>query len=123
MKTKVEVEGYEIEINLEGGMISVTAQKGNEVIEEFSISIEEAQDTEEAQDSEEGQDGEEIQNFGDYDEEEDFSGEEDDDDDDEEDDDDDNDDEAQMGMKAGMQNQKEAPALESFQSFVSRKKK
>ena len=115
MKTKVEVEGYEIEINLEGGMISVTAQKGNEVIEEFSISIEEAQD------SEEGQDGEEIQNFGDYDEEEDFSG--DDDDDDEEDDDDDNDDEAQMGMKAGMQNQKEAPALESFQSFVSRKKK
>ena len=34
MKTKVEIEGYEIEISFEEGMISVTAQKDDEVVEE-----------------------------------------------------------------------------------------
>jgi hypothetical protein len=111
MKTKVEIEGYEIEISLEGGMISVTAQKDDEVVEEFSINIEE--DLEGAQGA---QEGEEIQNFGDYDEEEDFSGDDLEDEmegQDEEEDDDDDDDEAQDA--------REGAALESFQSFINKK--
>lgn len=113
MKTKVEIEGYEIEISLEGGMISVTAQKDDEVVEEFSIDIEEAQ---EGQGQREGED---IQNFGDYEEEEDFSDmpEGDDDDDDRDDDDDDDREEDEDEFR------KEASALESFQSFINKKRK
>lgn len=106
MKTKVEIEGYEIEISFEEGVISVSAQKDDEVVEEFSINVEEGQG--------ESEDGEEVQNFGDYEEEEDFSGEdledelEGEDDDDEDDDDDD-------------ENESPAAALESFQSFINKK--
>jgi len=104
MKTKVEIEGYEIEISFEEGVISVTAQKDDEVVEEFSINVEE-----------EGQgEGEDVQNFGDYDEEEDFSGE--DLEDELEDDDDDE-------LQDELQDEREGAALESFQSFINKKKK
>lgn len=105
MKTKVEIEGYEIEISFENGMISVSAQKDDEVVEEFSINVEE--------DSEEGEeDKEEIQNFGDYDEEEDFS-------------DRDLEDESQADEdedESQDEEETQGSALESFQSFINKKK-
>ena len=69
MKTKVEVEGYEIEIEFENGVISVKAEKDEEVVEEFTIEVEAGQSEE---DSDEVQGFEE---FGGQEEEEDFDGE------------------------------------------------
>lgn len=105
MKTKVEIEGYEIEISFEEGMISVTAQKDDEVVEEFSINIEE----------EEGAQEGDVKGFGDYDEEEDFSDE---DLQDELEGDDDEDE-----LQDELQDEKEGSALESFQSFINKKTK
>ena len=47
MKTKVEINGYEIEIEERDGLISVTATFEDEVVEEFQIETEEGQDDEE----------------------------------------------------------------------------
>ena len=117
MKTKVEINGYEIEIEEMEGRISVKAEFDGEVIEEFSIDTEEAQ---EAQEGEESEGGEGIKSFGDFgDEEEDFAGEEapegleDEIQDDEEGDDDDDDDDEE---------EENVSALESFQSFINKKK-
>jgi len=68
MKTKVEINGYEIEIEEKDGLISVTATFDDEVVEEFQIETEEG---------EEGQ--EEVQGFDEFgqDEEEDFGQDED----------------------------------------------
>jgi hypothetical protein len=99
MKTKVEIEGYEIEIEFEGGVISVKAEKEDEVIEEFSIEVESAQSQGES-------DEDEVQAFGEFgqDEEEDFDSEE-------------------MQDEEDMQDDREgAPALESFQSFINKRK-
>jgi hypothetical protein len=108
MKTKVEIEGYEIEIEFVNGMISVKAEKDDEVVEEFSIEVEEGQS-----EGEEGQ--EEVQDFDEFgqDEEEDFESE-----DESEDDDEDYEDESEEENEMG-----EMPALESFQSFFKKKKK
>ena len=118
MKTKVEINGYEIEIEEMEGRISVKAEFDGEVIEEFSIDTEEAQ---EAQEGEESEGGEGIKSFGDFgDEEEDFAGEEapegleDEIQDDEEGDDDDDDDDDEE--------EENVSALESFQSFINKKK-
>ena len=117
MKTKVEINGYEIEISEMEGRISVKAEFEGEVIEEFSI------DTEEGQDGEESEDGEGIKSFGDFGgEEEDFAGEEapegledelqdDEEGQDDDEDEDDDDDKEESGS-----------ALESFQSFINKKK-
>lgn len=112
MKTKVEINGYEIEIEEMEGRISVKAEFDGEVIEEFSI------ETEEAQEGEESEDGEGIKSFDDFGgEEEDFAGEEapegleDEIQDDEEGQDDDEEEEGENGS-----------ALESFQSFINKKK-
>ena len=69
MKTKVEINGYEIEIEERDGLISVTATFEDEVVEEFQIETEEGQ---EGQEGEEGQ--EDVQGFDEFgqDEEEDF---------------------------------------------------
>ena len=108
MKTKVEINGYEIVIEERDGLISVTATFEDEVVEEFQI------ETEEGQGSEEGQEGQdEIQGFGEFgqDEEEDFGQ------DDEEGDDDD------FGQEDEEdEDEKEEGALESFQSFINKKK-
>ena len=109
MKTKVEIEGYEIEISFEEGMISVTAQKDDEVVEEFSINVEEGEEGEEG-----AQEGD-IKGFGDYDEEEDFSDEDLQDELEGEDDDDDE-------LQDELQDEREGAALESFQSFINKKK-
>ena len=73
MKTTIEMNGYEIVIEETAGMLSVTAMKDGETVEEFSLETE-AQGAEENE-TEEG--GEEVKSFGDFGgEEEDFSGEE-----------------------------------------------
>ena len=120
MKTKVEINGYEIEIEEMEGRISVKAEFDGEVIEEFSIDTEEAQEGEESEgeesEGEESEGGEGIKSFGDFGgEEEDFAGEEapegleDEIQDDEEGDDDD-------------EEEENGSALESFQSFINKKK-
>lgn len=125
MKTKVEINGYEIDIEFVDGVINVVASKEGDPVEEFSI------ETEESAQGEGAQDAEEIQAFGEFDEEEDFEGQGEEEDDDEfegqgeeEDDDfegqgeedDDDDDEMQ-------DEEKSMAALESFQAFINKTKK
>jgi hypothetical protein len=102
MKTKVEINGYEIEIEERDGLISVTATFEDEVVEEFQI------ETEEGQGDEEGQD--DVQGFDEFgqDEEEDFGQE------DEEGQEDDEDEEEGQNEMEGK--------LESFQAFINKKK-
>jgi hypothetical protein len=116
MKTSVEINGYVISIEETDGVISVNATKDEEVVEEFTIEIEEGDNDSEGSDDD-------VRSFGDYDEEDDFEGEDDDDEfeggqeemeDDLEGSDDDDDDERE---------ENEAPALESFQSFINKKRK
>ena len=115
MKTSVEINGYTISIEETDGVISVNAIKEDEVIEEFTIEMEESQDTEDSDD---------IRGFEDYEEEGDFEGgegqfEEDEDkfeDESEEDESEDEDDDSEEDES------NEAPALESFQSFINKKK-
>ncbi len=107
MKTKVEIEGYEIEIEFANGVISVKAEKDDEVVEEFSIEVEEGQGQDEDDDAEEVQDFDE---FG-QDEEEDFDDESEEGDDFEEE------------MEEGEEEVREPAALESFQSFINKKSK
>lgn len=111
MKTKVEIEGYEIEISFVDGVISVAAQKDEEIVEEFSINVEESEEGEEF-----AQEGEEIQNFGDYEEEDDFAGGDLEDELEGQDEDDDDDDDDDEKTESGA-------ALESFQSFINKKTK
>lgn len=103
MKTTVEINGYLITIEEVDGNITVAASKDEEVVEEFTIEIEEGQEGEEGdvqgfgefgQDEEEdfGQDDEEGDDFGQEDEEEEEEGE-------------------------------EMSQLESFQAFINKKKK
>ena len=120
MKTSVEISGYLITIEEVDGVISVNAAKDDEVVEEFTISVQESDD----EFAEEGGEMGDVKPFGDYDEEEDFGEEEDDiqdqideependeiqgDDDDDDDDDDDNDNDDEL-------------SLESFQAFINKK--
>ena len=103
MKTKVEINGYEIEIEERDGLISVTATFEDEVVEEFQIEMEEGQDNEEGQ--------EDVQGFDEFgqDEEED-SGQ---DDEEGQDDEDEDEDEKEEGLEG---------KLESFQSFINKNK-
>jgi hypothetical protein len=105
MKTKVEINGYEIEIEERDGLISVTATFEDEVVEEFQIETE-GQGGEE---SEEGQ--EDIQGFDEFgqEEEEDFGQEEDEDED-------------EFGQEDEEDGDEAQGALESFQSFINKKK-
>ncbi len=110
MKTKVEINGYEIEIEFIDGIINVVASKDGEAVEEFSIETE-------AQEGAEGEESEEVQGFGEFDEEEDFEGQDEEDEDefegqDEEDEDDDEEENTNVGA-----------ALESFQSFLKKSNK
>lgn len=94
MKTKVEINGYEIEIEEKNGVISVSATFDDEVVEEFQIEMEEGQDDEEGQ--------EDVQGFDEFgqDEEEDFGQDEEEDE---------------------LEDEEEGK-LESFQSFINKKK-
>ena len=104
MKTKVEINGYEIEIEERDGLISVTATFEDEVVEEFQI------ETEEGQGGEEGQ--EDVQGFDEFgqDEEEDFGQ---------------DDEEGQEDEEFGQDEDEDEEAegkLESFQAFINKKK-
>jgi hypothetical protein len=107
MKTKVEINGYEIEIEFINGVITVKAEKDDEVVEEFSIETEESDDSE---------GGEDVQSFGDFDEEDDFEGQGQDEDEFEGQDEDEDEFEGQDEEEMGS-------ALESFQSFINKKRK
>ncbi len=107
MKTKVEVNGYEITIEEIDGLVTVKAEKDEEVVEEFSL------ETEGQEEGEEGQDDDEIKGFDK------FGGEEDD---------------LEGGASAGEEeipNEEEEEeeeeedqneSLKSFQSFINKKK-
>ena len=95
MKTKVEVLGYEIEIEEVDGVVTVKADLDGETVEEFTL---------EAPEGEEGQGDDDVKGFKDFDgqaQEEDFPQ------DDEESEEEDEDDEKET--------------LESFQSFINKK--
>ena len=100
MKTKVEINGYEITIEEKDGLISVTATFEEEVVEEFQIEMEEGQNNEEGQ--------EDVQGFDEFgqDEEEDFG----------------QDDEEEGQDDEEEEEEEEEGKLESFQSFISKKK-
>lgn len=120
MKTTIEVKDYQIVIEETENEISVTAIKDDETMEEFTLNL--GEESEGLGDEESDDDVKSFDEFGDEDEEEDFEnpsekeGEEesDHDDDDDEDDDDDNHEEKE---------EKEPMALESFQSFINRRRK
>ena len=100
MKTTIEIEGVLITISHSEENVSVVATKDDEVMEEFTLSLSEEES--------EGSDEEAIKDFGEFgaQEQEDLGEESDDDDDDDDDKSDDED------IK-----------LESFQSFINKKKK
>jgi hypothetical protein len=103
MKTTIEIKGYQIVIDETEEMVTVTAMKDDETVEEFSLELTEG---EEAQ----GEEG--IRSFDDFGgEEEDFDGEESQDDDELQDEEESQDDEEESENK-----------LESFQSFINKKK-
>ena len=115
MKTTIEINGYEIVIEEVDGVISVSAVKDEEVIEEFEIQSGESQ----SEDGEEAQDfgGEEVQDFEEFGSDEDESqGESQDEFEGDDDSDDDDDNEPQS------QEEDEERKLESFNSFLKKRK-
>jgi len=113
MKTKVEINGYEIVIEEKDGLISVSATKDDEVVEEFEIETEEGQ----FNDDEEG----DVQGFDEFgqDEEEDFESEEDEEDEDEEFESEEDEDDSEELESEEDENEVK---LESFQSFINKRK-
>jgi hypothetical protein len=119
MKTSVEINGYVISIEENEGVISVNAVKDDEVVEEFTIETEEAQGEES---------GEGIKGFEDYEEEDEFGQSEEEDEDENEfgQSDEDEDEEDEEGEEFGQDvsdEETEESALESFQSFINKKRK
>lgn len=108
MKTKIEINGYEIEIEEIDGTINVKAELDGETVEEFTLEPVDAQG-EEGQSEEGSDDVQSFDEFGDEgEEEEDFGGEE-------------------GGEEAGEEAQEEEESneslkLENFQSFLNKKK-
>jgi hypothetical protein len=101
MKTTIEIKGYQIVIDETEELVTVTAMKDDETVEEFSLELTEG---EEAQ----GEEG--IRSFDDFGgEEEDFDGEE-------------AQDEIQDELQDEEEDDNEGRALESFQSFINKKK-
>ena len=105
MKTTIEIKGYQIVIDETEEMVTVTAMKDDETVEEFSLDLGEEAQGEEAQ----GEDG--IKSFDDFGgEEEDFDGEE-----------SQEEDELQDEIEEDEEDMN-GSALESFQSFINKKK-
>lgn len=98
MKTKIEVLGYEIEIEEVDGVVTVKADFDGETVEEFTLESQEGQGQDEGQDDDDDVKG--FEDFEGQDEEDDFEGQGQDDEEEEEDD----------------------KTLESFQSFINKKK-
>lgn len=114
MKTKIEVLGYEIEIEEVDGVVTVKAEFDGEVVEEFTLEPQEAQSD---SDDHEGEGDDDVKGFGDFEgqnEEEDFEGDFDaQDDEDEDEDEDEGDDDDEHGD--------DEVKLESFNSFFNKK--
>ena len=108
MKTTVEVNGYEIVIEEKDGLVTVSAMKEDEVVEEFELETEAGEEA--------GQDDEDVQDFDSFgqDEEEDFE----DEDEFEGDDEDEEEDEEDFESEEDDNESK----LESFQSFINKRK-
>jgi hypothetical protein len=109
MKTTIEINGFEIVIEEIDGLITVSAVKDEEVIEEFEIQSGAQSDGEESQDNEEeSQDDSEemgeMMPFGEE-EEEDFQEEE-----------------SQEESQEEEEEEEEGSKLESFQSFLKKRK-
>lgn len=103
MKTTIEIKGYQIVIDETEELVTVTAMKDDETVEEFALDLGEEAQGEEAQ----GEEG--IRSFDDFGgEEEDFDGEE-------------SQDEIQDELEED-EDDNEGRALESFQSFINKKK-
>ena len=108
MKTTVEVNGYEIVIEEKDGLVTVSAMKDDEVVEEFELETEAGEEA--------GQDEEDVQDFDSFgqDEEEDFE----DEDEFEGEDEDEDEDEEEFESEEDDNESK----LESFQSFINKRK-
>lgn len=106
MKTTVEVNGYEIVIEEKDGLVTVSAMKEDEVVEEFELETEAGEEA--------GQDEEDVQDFDSFgqDEEEDFE------DEDEFEGEDEDEDEEEFESEEDDNESK----LESFQSFINKRK-
>ena len=120
MKTTIEINGYEIVIEEIDGLISVSAVKDEEVIEEFEIqSGAQSQGDDfgdETQGDEEEFGGEEVQDFEEFGGDESEAQEDDDDDDESETQEDDEENELE-----GEGEEKNESKLESFQSFLKKR--
>jgi len=128
MKTKVEINGYEIEIEDKGGLISVTATFEGDVVEEFQIDTEGNSEGEEevqgfgefGQEEEEDFDQEEEEQEEDFDQEEEGQEEDFDQEEEEQEEDFDQEEEGQEEDEEGQE--EDEVKLESFQSFINKKK-
>lgn len=128
MKTTIEMHGFEIVIEeTEAGLLTVSALKDGEVVEEFSL-----EGGEDHPDFEGESEGEEIKGFGEFGqgEEEDFEGEEDfeegeegEDLDEVQDVDDEEELEGEEDLDEEDEDEEEEAKLESFQSFINKKRK
>lgn len=116
MKTTIEVNGYEIVIEEVDGIVSVSALKDGETVEEFSL--EGVEGSEEIEGSEEVEGSDDTKSFDEFEEEEDFGDEENlEGEESEEDMEEDMEEEMEEDME------EESPAkLESFSSFLSKTK-
>lgn len=96
MKTKIEVLGYEIEIEEVDGVVTVKADFDGETVEEFTLESQEGQGQEEGDDDVKG-----FSDFEGQDEEEDFEG---------------------QGQEEDEDDSEDDKTLESFQSFINKSK-
>lgn len=104
MKTKIEINGYEIEIEEIDGTINVKAELDGETVEEFTLEPVDSQGEEEG-----SEDVQSFDEFGDEgEEEEDFGGEE--------------SGEEEMEEEEEEEESNESLKLENFQSFLNKKK-
>lgn len=108
MKTTIEIKGYQIVIDETEELVTVTAMKDDETVEEFSLELTEG---------EEAQGEDDIRSFDDFGgEEEDFGGEE-------AQGEDEIQDELQDEIQDELEEEEESEnKLESFQSFINKKK-
>ncbi len=106
MKTTIEIKGYQIVIDETEELVTVTAIKDDETVEEFSLELTEGEESQ--------GEGDDIRSFDDFGgEEEDFGGEE-----------AQEEDELQDEIQDELEEDEEESEnkLESFQSFINKKK-
>ena len=119
MKTTIEVNGYEIVIEEVDGIVSVSALKDGETVEEFSL--EGVEGSEEIEGSEEVEGSDDTKSFDEFEEEEDFGDEENLEGEESEEDMEESEEDMEEDMEEEME--EESPAkLESFSSFLSKTK-